>query len=78
MRDDDARWIEHLRKTNQEFAALERRHLELEQELGGLVKRRVLTPGEEIRKKNVQKEKLAMKDRMTNILRQSRLGGAAS
>jgi uncharacterized protein YdcH (DUF465 family) len=57
---------------------LERRHLELEQELGGLVKRRVLTPAEEIRKKNVQKEKLAMKDRMTDILRQSRLGGAGS
>ena len=78
MREDDASWIEHLRKSNREFVALERRHLELERELGGLVKRRVLTPDEEIRKKNVQKEKLAMKDRMNDILRQSRLGGAAS
>lgn len=78
MRDDDVTWIEYLRKSSREFADLERRHLELERELGGLVKRRVLTPDEEIRKKNVQKEKLVMKDRMNDILRQSRLNGAAS
>jgi uncharacterized protein YdcH (DUF465 family) len=78
MRDDDVPWIEHLRKTNREFVDLERRHLELERELGDLVKRRVLTAAEEIRKKNVQKEKLAMKDRMNDIVRHARLSGAAS
>jgi uncharacterized protein YdcH (DUF465 family) len=78
MRDDDVTWIEHLRKTNREFADLERRHLELERELGDLVKRRVLAVSDEIRKKNVQKEKLAMKDRMNDIVRHARLAGAAS
>ncbi len=78
MHDDDIPWIEHLRKTNREFVDLERRHLELERELGDLVKRRVLTAAEEIRKKNVQKEKLAMKDRMNDIVRHARLSGAAS
>lgn len=78
MRDDEVPWIEHLRKTSREFADLERRHLELERELGDLVKRRVLTAHEEMRKKNVQKEKLAMKDRMNDILRHARLAGTAS
>jgi hypothetical protein len=78
MRDDDVSWTEHLRKTNREFADLERRHLELERELGDLVKRRVLSANEEIRKKNVQKEKLATKDRMNDIVRHARLFGAAS
>lgn len=78
MRDDDVSWIEHLRKTNREFMGLERRHLELERELEDLVKRRVLTAAEEIRKKNVQKEKLVTKDRMNDIVRHARLSGAAS
>ncbi len=77
MRDGDA-WIEQLRKTNREFADLERRHLALERELGDLLKRRVLTTDEEIRKKNMQKEKLAMKDRMNGILRQTRPSRMAS
>jgi hypothetical protein len=50
----------------------------LERELEDLVKRRVLTAAEEIRKKNVQKEKLVMKDRMNDIVRHARLSGAAS
>lgn len=78
MHDGDAAWIEHLRKTNREFADLERKHLELERELGDLLKRRVLSTDEEVRKKNVQKEKLAMKDRMNGILRQTRLSRMAS
>ncbi|MEW6682601.1 MAG: DUF465 domain-containing protein [Nitrospirota bacterium] len=78
MRDDDVSWIEHLRKTNREYVDLERRHLELERELGDLVKRRVLTTDEEVRKKNVQKEKLATKDRMNDILRHTRHARMAS
>ena len=78
MHDGDTAWIEHLRKTNREFADLERKHLALERELGDLLKRRVLSTDEEVRKKNVQKEKLAMKDRMNGILRQSRLSRMAS
>jgi uncharacterized protein YdcH (DUF465 family) len=72
MRDDNVTWIEYLRKTNREYAELERRHHDLERELGDLVKRRVLTVDEEVKKKNVQKEKLAAKDRMNDILRQTR------
>jgi hypothetical protein len=78
MRDDDVIWIGQLRKTSREFMDLERRHLELERELEDLVKRRILSPDEEIRKKNVQKEKLVMKDRMSDILRHNRLAGTAS
>lgn len=77
MLEDDIAWIEYLRKTNREFAELEQRHRELERELGDFVKRRVLTTGEAVRKKMVQKEKLVAKDRMNEIMRQSRLTGAA-
>lgn len=78
MRDENVTWIEYLRKTNREYAELERRHHELERELETLVKRRVLTPDEEIKKKNVQKEKLATKDRMNHILRHTRVTRMAS
>ncbi len=77
MHDDEMSWMEHLRKTNREFVDLERRHLELERELEEMVRRRVLTVAEEVRKKNVQKEKLAMKDRMNDLVRHARLGAAS-
>jgi uncharacterized protein YdcH (DUF465 family) len=49
----------------------------LERELHKLLKRRILPPAEEVRKKTLQKEKLAAKDRMNEILRHSRLAETA-
>ncbi|MBI3609057.1 MAG: DUF465 domain-containing protein [Nitrospirae bacterium] len=65
--------IEHIRKANKEFVVLEQRHHRLELELNKLLKRRILAVDEEFRKKTLQKEKLATKDRMNDIIRQSRL-----
>ncbi len=76
MFDGDGEWIEYIRKANKEFVALEQRHHRLEQELTKLLKRRILPVDEEVRKKTLQKEKLATKDRMKEILRQSRLAEA--
>jgi uncharacterized protein YdcH (DUF465 family) len=58
--------------------ALERRHNALEHELDDLMRRRILTPDDELRKKAVQKQKLAMKDRMYEMVRRSSPPGAAS
>ena len=72
MFDGDEEGIESIRQANKEFVALEQRHHRLDQELAKLLKRRILPVDEEIRKRTLQKEKLAAKDRMNEILRQSR------
>jgi hypothetical protein len=77
MFDENAEWMEQVRKTNREFIELEQRHHRLERELHKLLKRRILPPAEEVRKKTLQKEKLAAKDRMNEILRHSRLAETA-
>jgi uncharacterized protein YdcH (DUF465 family) len=61
-----------LRQTNREFKTLEETHHRLDSELAELQKRHVLTPQEEVVKKHLQKEKLAMKDKMAELLRQYR------
>jgi uncharacterized protein YdcH (DUF465 family) len=78
MLEADVTRIQHLRNTNPEWVTLERRHQELEAELGDLMKRRRLTTDEEIHKKTVQKQKLVMKDRMSDLLRRSPSTGRAS
>ncbi|HET8761642.1 MAG TPA: YdcH family protein [Nitrospiria bacterium] len=78
MLEGDVTRIQHLRNTNHEFVALERRHDALEHELDDLMRRRILTPSDEIRKKTVQKQKLVMKDRMYDMLRRSSPAEAAS
>ena len=62
--------LEQIRKRNLEFKSLEEEHLGLEKELSGLLRRRTLTPEEELQKKGIQKRKLAIKDRMEEILRE--------
>ena len=71
MLEADVTRIQYLRNTNPEWVTLERRHQELEAELGALMKRRTLTTDEEMHKKTVQKQKLVMKDRMSDLLRRS-------
>jgi hypothetical protein len=63
---------ERLRKKNIEFRKLEARHMHLEQELERLLRKRALTPREELRKKQIQVEKLHTKDRMEALVRDYR------
>jgi uncharacterized protein len=67
-----------LRESNSEFRELEETHHRLDAELGELQKRHVLTPQEEILKKQIQKEKLAKKDRMAELIRLYRERGEQS
>ncbi|MEE9203563.1 MAG: DUF465 domain-containing protein [Nitrospirales bacterium] len=58
-----------LRESSTEFRELEETHHRLDAELRELQKRHVLTPQEELLKKQIQKEKLAKKDRMAELIR---------
>lgn len=60
---------EQLRRSSQEFRTLEETHHRLDGELNDLQRRHVLTPQEELVKKQLQKEKLAMKDKMAELIR---------
>ncbi|SLM49537.1 conserved protein of unknown function [Nitrospira japonica] len=61
--------MERLRQSNTEFRELEESHHRLDLELNDLQRRHVLTPAEELSKKQLQKEKLAKKDKMAEMIR---------
>jgi uncharacterized protein YdcH (DUF465 family) len=61
--------VERLRQSSTEFRELEDSHHRLDLELNELQKRHVLTPAEEMAKKQLQKEKLAKKDKMAELIR---------
>jgi uncharacterized protein YdcH (DUF465 family) len=63
---------DRLRQSNTEFRTLEASHHRLDTQLADLQRRHVLTPAEEVLKKQLQKEKLAAKDRMAELIRTSR------
>ena len=63
---------ERLRRSNTEFRALEESHHRLDAELADFQRRHVLTPAEEVLKKQLQKEKLATKDKIAEFIRASR------
>ncbi len=65
----DGSIAERLRQSNAEFRELEESHHRLDAELNDLQKRHVLTPGEEVLKKQLQKEKLMKKDKMAELIR---------
>ncbi len=69
---------DHLRATSHEFRELEDAHHRLDAELETLQKRHVLTPQEELMKKQLQKEKLAKKDKMAELIRHYREQGTGS
>ncbi len=71
----DARVSDLLRGASTEFKELEETHHRLDAELAELQKRHVLTPQEELVKKQLQKEKLAKKDRMAELIRLYRENG---
>jgi len=62
--------IDRLRETSQEFRELEEGHHRLDGELAELQKQHVLTPQEELTKKQMQKEKLSKKDKIAELVRQ--------
>ena len=64
--------IEKLREENEEYRKLEQEHIELEEALENLQKSKHLTPEDEIEKKRLQKQKLQGKDRMAEIIRDSK------
>lgn len=70
----ESRAVDLLRQSNSEFRELEESHHRLDAELGELQKRHVLTPQEEVLKKQIQKEKLAKKDKMAELIRVYRQG----
>lgn len=74
MQTDDS-IVEHLRQSNAEFRELEVSHHRLDIELNELQKRHVLTPTEELEKKRIQKEKLAKKDKLAELIRLHREQG---
>ncbi|HKZ72386.1 MAG TPA: DUF465 domain-containing protein [Nitrospirota bacterium] len=61
--------IERLRRENDEFFTWEEKHKRLEHEIRDLNKKHVLTPEEEVLRKNLQKEKLLAKDKVMEILK---------
>jgi uncharacterized protein len=65
----DNRISDMLRQSNSEYRELEESHHRLDAELGELQRRHVLTPQEELLKKQIQKEKLVKKDKMAELVR---------
>lgn len=68
----DDQIAEHLRKTNADFRELQETHHQLDEQLQELLKNHILTPQEEVLKKQIQKEKLGKKDRMARLIREYR------
>ncbi len=68
-----------LLETNEEFRQLAARHHELEDKLGELTAKPYLSDEEQVTEVTLKKQKLHLKDRMEDILRQYRNGisGAA-
>lgn len=61
--------IERLRRENDEFLICEEKHKKLEKEIRSFNRKHVLTPEEEVLRKNLQKEKLIAKDKIEEILK---------
>lgn len=70
----DEQIAEHLRRASADFCELQDSHHQLDVQLQELLKNHTLTPEEELRKKQIQKEKLDKKDRMALLIREYRNG----
>lgn len=66
---NDREAVEVLRNDSEEFRVLETEHLALERALDEMNKRKHLTPEEELERKTIQKQKLAKKDKMAELVR---------
>lgn len=72
MEENDLQLIRKLLPKNKELKVLWDEHLGYEEKLDQLNKRRYLSTEEEIKRKELQKLKLKGKDRIAEILRESR------
>lgn len=70
MNDESLR--ERLQREHQEFRKLFDEHHRLDDEIKEMIRRKILTPEEELKRKQLQVEKLHTKDRMEAILREHR------
>ena len=61
--------IEHLKKESEEFRGLLEAHHSLDTTLSEIDRKIYLTPEEEIERKKLQKQKLAKKDKMAELIR---------
>jgi len=66
----DDQIAEHLRNTNPDFRELQDTHHQLDEQLQELLRNHILTPEEEVLKKQIQKEKLGKKDHMARLIRE--------
>ncbi|MZG52596.1 MAG: DUF465 domain-containing protein [Nitrospinae bacterium] len=62
--------LEKVQKENEEFRGLYKEHYTLKQKVEELNKMKIITPQQEIEKKKHQKQKLSLKDRMEEILKE--------
>jgi uncharacterized protein len=74
---DDGILKEQLRTKHPEFRRLLNQHLRLDEQIKQMLRRKVLTPIEELQRKQLQVEKLHTKDQMEAILREHRRVGAS-
>ncbi len=77
MIEEDLETIKALREKSYAFRHLEQSHQELEVTLENLTRRKILSPEEEFKKKNYQKEKLAAKDTMMKMMKYYQKTGKA-
>lgn len=68
----DDQIAECLRNTNADFRELQEVHHQLDEQLQELLKNHILTPEEEVQKKQIQRAKLSKKDRMAMLIREYR------
>ena len=61
---------EILKRENDEFARIYRKHRELDEKVLVLEERRYLTPDEEIQEKKMKKDKLRLKDKMAEMIKE--------
>ncbi|QJA06728.1 DUF465 domain-containing protein [Thermosulfurimonas marina] len=65
----DKELVKQYAERHPEIRELFERHQALERELDELVRKAYLTAEEEVRKKQIQKEKLALKDRIYELIK---------
>ena len=61
--------INALRNESEEFRRIEEEHRKLDKDLDEIIKKRYLSPEEEVEKKKMQKQKLQYKDRLAEFIR---------
>jgi hypothetical protein len=72
MADKQELLIERLSRENEEFSKVRQAHTDLAKQVDELEMKVFLTPQDEIQIKMLKKKKLALKDRMEQILEQHR------